>query len=693
MPDETPSTGPHAPDIEGDLAELRARMVERDIASRGVRHAGVLRAMRTVPRERFVPADQAEFAYEDHPLPIAEGQTISQPYIVAAMVEAAELGPEDRVLEVGAGSGYGAAVLSRVATEVWTIERHEALAARAGRVLADLGYDNVHVIWGDGTLGYPEAGPFDAIVVTAGGPAVPDALLEQLSDGGRLIIPVGPETRGQEMIRVRCEGGRFHEEDLGPVRFVPLVGAQGFTDDRSQRAAASETIPVFNRGPARLVNAPSTHARPGVSTLVAEVAEPFDSITAAEVGPLLERIGDCPVVLLGEASHGTSEFYRMRAHITRELIRHRGFTVVAVEADWPDAAHIDAWVRDRPATAPRPAAFSRFPTWMWRNREVASFIDWLREHNRLVEDPLQEVAFCGLDLYSMFRSRDAVLEYLDRVDPEAATTARARYGCLTPWEHDPARYGRAVVTGQFAGCEDGVVSTLSDLLRQRLDYAVRDGDAFLDAAQNALVVANAERYYRVMYQGSVDSWNLRDHHMYETLQTVRTHRGPGTKVVVWEHNSHVGDASATEMGARGEHNVGMLCRREYGDDAFLVGFGTDRGTVAAASDWGGPLEKKAVRPADSRSYERICHDSAVPAFLLHLRDPVRAELVDELMSPRLERAIGVIYRPETELQSHYFQAVLPRQFDEYIWFDQSSAVTPLPAAEMEGAPDTYPFGL
>lgn len=671
-------------------------MVERDIGGRGVRHAGVLRAMGTVPRERFIPADQAEFAYEDHPLPIAQGQTISQPYIVAAMVEAAEVGPDDRVLEIGAGSGYGAAVLSRAAAEVWTIERHEALVGGARQVLADLGYDNAHVVWGDGTLGYPEAAPFDAIVVTAGGPRVPEALLEQLADGGRLVIPVGPETRGQELIRVRRHGDSFDEEDLGPVRFVPLVGAQGFGGGEPAvptGTAAPTTIPPSRPTPARIVSTPLAHAPRGVSGLVAEVAQPFGSISEADVGPLLERIGDCHVVLLGEASHGTSEFYRMRAHITRELIRQKGFTVVAVEADWPDAARIDAWVRHRAPSPPEFTAFSRFPTWMWRNREMAGFVDWLREYNTGQEHPSRQVSFSGLDLYSMFTSRDAVLAYLDRVDPDAATVARARYGCLTPWEHDPARYGRAVVTGRFAGCEQGVVDILSDLLRQRLDYATRDGDTFFDATQNALVVANAERYYRVMYYGSVDSWNLRDQHMYETLQTVRAHRGPGAKVVVWEHNSHVGDASATEMGARGEHNVGMLCRREYGDDAFLVGFGTDHGTVAAASEWGGPMENKSVRPSHPLSYERICHDSGVPAFMLHLRDPVREEVRDELTPPRLERAIGVIYRPETELQSHYFQAELPRQFDEYIWFDETTAVTPLPTHELAEAPETYPFGL
>jgi protein-L-isoaspartate(D-aspartate) O-methyltransferase len=688
-------SGAHGRDLRGDPGERRRRMVDRDIAGRGVRHQGVLQAMGTVPRERFVPRDLAEFAYDDHPLPIAEGQTISQPYIVAVMAEAAEVGPDDRVLEVGAGSGYSAAVLSLAAAEVWTVERHERLAAGATAALQGLGYGNAHVIWGDGTLGYPEAAPFDAIVVTAGGPAVPEALLEQLADGGRLVIPVGDVARGQELVRVRRVGGGFEEEDLGPVRFVPLIGAQGFAGSPADATATGtepETIPLARPGPARIVPAPRARGPHGISGLVAEVAEPFDSVAGADVGPLLERIGDCPVVLLGEASHGTSEFYRMRAHITRELIRRKGFTVVAVEADWPDAARVDAWVRHRPPAPPAFVAFNRFPTWMWRNREVAAFTDWLRDHNAPL-DPGARVSFCGLDLYSLFTSRDVVLGYLDRVDPEAAAVARTRYSCLSPWEHDPASYGRAVVTGRFAGCEPGVVATLTDLLRERLDYAAGDGDAFLDAAQNALVVADAERYYRVMYYGSVDSWNLRDQHMFETLQTVRAHRGPGTKVVVWEHNSHIGDASATEMGARGEHNVGSLCRREYGPDAFLVGFGTDRGTVAAATDWGGPMEVKAVRPSHPRSYERVCHDSGVPAFMLHLRDPRRDEVRTELASPRLERAIGVIYRPETELQSHYFQAVLPRQFDEYVWFDSTTAVTPLPAHELAEAPDTYPFGL
>jgi len=667
-----------------DLGERRRRMVERDIASRGVADERVLKAMRIVPRERFLPAEMAEFAYEDTPLPIEEGQTISQPMIVAVMAEAAGLDERSQVLEIGAGSGYGAAVLSRIAAEVWTIERHALLADQAARRLADLGYDNAHVIHGDGTLGLPEQAPFDAIVVTAGGPSVPEALIEQLVEGGRLVIPVGPETRGQRLLRVRRVGDDTVEEDLGPVRFVPLVGSQGW------QPSGERTLVV-----------PRPRSMPsGPATLVREEAQPMSSIEDAELGGLLDRIGDHPVVMLGEASHGTSEFYRLRARITRELILHKGFTAVAVEADHPDAARIDAWVRHRPASGPDFEPFSRFPTWMWRNREVRDFVDWLHLHNADVGAE-RRVSFHGLDIYSLYTSRAAVIDYLDGVDPEAAALARHRYGCLSPWQHDPATYGRAVVTGSFIGCEDEVVGVLTDLLRRRLELGPGpgrgSGEEYFDATQNALVVANAERYYRIMYHGSRASWNLRDQHMFETLKAIRLRRGPAAgvpaKVVVWEHNSHVGDASATEMGARGEHNVGMLARREYGEGAFLVGFGTHDGVVAAASDWGGPMERKPIRPSHPDSYERLCHDTGIPAFFLHLRHAHREELRDELSRPRLERAIGVIYRPETELQSHYFQASLPRQFDEYIWFDRSSPIHPLAAHEVAGVPDTYPFGL
>jgi protein-L-isoaspartate(D-aspartate) O-methyltransferase len=638
----------------------RLAMVRGQIEARGIRDPSVLRAMREVPREAFVPPDQAEFAYHDSPLPIAEGQTISQPYIVALMAAALEIEPGDRLLEIGTGSGYAAAVLSRMAKEVFTIERHGALAEGARRALESLGYDNVHVLHADGTRGWPDHAPYDAIVVAAGGPEVPRALLDQLAVGGRVVIPVGPTPRLQELVRVtRVSESEFARENLGGVRFVPLVGAEGWQDSGGS-----------------LLRPTGSLTEDGAGAIVREAAQPFDDIEGAELGPLVERIGDARVVLLGEATHGTSEFYRMRARITRELIERHGFTIVAVEADWPDAATIDEWVHQPVPSSSEREAFLRFPTWMWRNREVGEFAEWLREHNMSRTEEAR-AGFYGLDLYSLHSSIDRVLRYLDDVDPAAARVARQRYACLSPWETDPVAYGRMVLSGRYRACEPEVVAMLRDLMARRVEYLSRNGTRFLDAVQNARLVANAEQYYRAMYYGGTESWNLRDTHMFDTLRLLLAHVGPDSRAVVWAHNSHLGDASATEMGSRGELNLGQLCREGFGAGSFHVGFGTDAGTVAAASDWGGEMEIMDVRPSHERSYERVCHGSGVEAFFLHLREPSRNALREELLEPRLERAIGVIYRPETELASHYFQAVLPRQFDEWIWFDETTAVRPL----------------
>jgi protein-L-isoaspartate(D-aspartate) O-methyltransferase len=328
---------------------------------------------------------------------------------------------------------------------------------------------------------------------------------------------------------------------------------------------------------------------------------------------------------------------------------------------------------------------------MWRNREVRAFVDWLRGHNA-TREPRARVRFAGLDLYSLYDSIAAVLAYLDDADPAAARVARERYGCLTPWQHDPAAYGRAALTGGYRTCEHEVVRMLGDLLDERIRGARRHDEHLFEAIQNARVITDAEAYYRIMYYGSHESWNLRDRHMFLTLRSLLDFHGETSRAVVWEHNSHVGDASATDMAARGELNVGQLCRRHFGTRCYAIGFGTDRGTVAAASHWDGPTEEKRVRPAHARSYERLFHETEVPRFLLPLRDPLHEDLHEDLMPPRLERAIGVIYRPETELASHYFHAVLPRQFDEWVWFDETRAVRPLQTHELEGTPETYPFG-
>jgi len=647
-----------------ERGEQRRRMVERHVEARGVHDSAVLRAMRAVPREAFLPEHLAEFAYDDTPLPIEEGQTISQPFIVASMVEALKLEPGDRVLEIGTGSGYAAAVLAEVAAEVYTIERHRVLADQAERCLRELDYQNVHVLSGDGTLGWPEHAPFDAILVSAGGPEVPRVLLEQLAPGGRIVIPVGPDVRDQRLLRVTKQSdGSTDTEDLGGVRFVPLIGEGGFPE--------SARVPTARRLPSPEVS---------IAHLIRETCQPMSGIDEAELGPLLEQIGDARVVLLGEATHGTSEFYRMRTRITTELVMRRGFNIVAIEGDWPDAARLDHHVRALSLPLREDAPFTRFPTWMWRNREVLELIAWLKSHNELVEDPDRRVGFHGLDLYSLYKSLDAVLHYLNEVDPKAAQIAKERYACLSPWEHDPALYGRAALSEGYARCERPVVAVLRDLLARELDYAKADGGRFFDATSNAHLVAAAEQYYRVMYYGGPASWNLRDQHMFDTLERLLAFRGPDGKAVVWAHNSHVGDARATEMGAaRGEHNIGQLCRQAFGNGAFSIGFGTHIGTVAAATEWGGPMHIKKVRPSHPTSYERLCHDSGVPAFLLALRYPMRDSVREELAAPRLERAIGVIYRPETELQSHYFQASLPWQFDAYAWFDETRAVDALGA--------------
>jgi protein-L-isoaspartate(D-aspartate) O-methyltransferase len=655
-----------------DLSAAREHMVRAHVAGRGIRDAALLAAMRQVPREAFLPPELAEFAYEDTPLPIARGQTISQPYIVALMTAALALRPQDRVLEIGTGSGYAAAVVSRIAREVYTIERHAELAEAAGARLRDLGFRNVHVLHGDGTLGWPAHAPYDAIVVTAGGPAIPEALLAQLAVGGRLVIPVGEDRTLQTLVRVtRAADGTLRREDLGDVRFVPLIGAEGWEEE-----------PWTSRP--RRPSPPATVAR-----LLRDVAEPIAGETAdLDFGALLERIGDARIVCLGEATHGTAEFYTLRAEITKALVRTRGFTIVAAEADWPDAARIHRYVRGLPgAPVPEWRAFMRFPQWMWRNHEVLAFVEWLRDWNA-AHAP---VGFYGLDLYSLYRSIHLVLDYLARVDPAAGRAARERYGGLMPWEGDPATYGRAVVTGRYRACEPEVVAILRDLLAREVEYAARDGEHFLDAVGNARVVANAEAYYRVMYYGGSASWNLRDGHMFDTLQALLRFHGPGAKAVLWEHNSHLGDAAATEMAVRGELNVGHLSRQAFGDRAYLIGFGTDHGTVAAAHDWDGPMHVMSVRPSHPESYEHLCHETGIPSFLLPLRTPARPEVRDELAPPRLERAIGVVYRPQTELQSHYFHAALPHQFDEWVWLDETRAVRPVTDAEARGVPRAHPF--
>ena len=433
--------------------------------------------------------------------------------------------------------------------------------------------------------------------------------------------------------------------------------------------------------------------------LIAQAAEPLPDIDEPAFGQFFDRFADARVVMLGEASHGTSEFYRARAAISRHLIERHGFTIVAVEGDWPDAATLDRYVRHRPPREGEFRAFERFPTWMWRNVEVDAFIRWLRGHNA-ARDYEHMAGFYGLDLYNLSGSMRAVIDFLEDEDPELARLAHRRYGCLDPWADDPALYGRHSVLEGYARCEVGVVQMLKDLLQRQVDCFGEECDEWLDARANARLVKDAEAYYRVMYHGSAASWNLRDTHMFDTLTMILDAKGAGAKAIVWAHNSHIGNAAFTDMGMRREElNIGQLAKERFGHDARLIGFGTHSGTVAAADDWDEPMKIKRVTPSLSESYERMCHDSEVPSFMLDLREGERDESVaSALMEPRLERFIGVIYRPETERWSHYSEAILAKQFDGWVWFDETRAVTPLGGAQRpgEGAPhedETYPFGL
>ncbi|MEQ1574109.1 MAG: erythromycin esterase family protein [Vicinamibacterales bacterium] len=433
---------------------------------------------------------------------------------------------------------------------------------------------------------------------------------------------------------------------------------------------------------------------------VRQHAVTLDAETAAS--HLLDAIDpNASLVLVGEASHGTREFYRIRADLTRALIERRGFGVVAVEADWPDAYRANRWARllgDDDTAEAALSDFTRFPRWMWRNREVVRFLRWLRAHNaeRAVET---RVGFYGLDLYSLHRSIACVLEYLSKVDPAAAERARRRYGCFDVFGEDTQAYGHAATSSLAHSCEDEVVEQLVELRRRAAEYASRDGriaaDEYFVAEQNARAIKDAEAYYRAMFRGGAESWNLRDRHMMSTLEALLDHAkksGQPARAVVWAHNSHLGDARATGLAAMGELNLGQLSRERFGAACCLVGMTTHAGGVTAAGAWDQPAELREVRPSLHGSYERLFHDVGLPAFMLRLSEP---PLAAALAAPRLERAIGVIYRPETERASHYFLARLPDQFDIVVHVDETRALEPLEKWSRHeiDLPETYPTGI
>jgi erythromycin esterase-like protein len=446
---------------------------------------------------------------------------------------------------------------------------------------------------------------------------------------------------------------------------------------------------------------PDMHAR-SRAPAIAQGIRPHSG-HASDYDPLLADIGDARFVLIGEASHGTHEFYRERAAITRRLIVECGFASVAVEADWPDAYRVNRFVRDRRGSAAQSlSAFKRFPQWMWRNADVLEFVGWLARHN--AQQPADRATgFYGLDLYSLHASIEAVLRYLEGVDPAAAQRARKRYACFDHVGADPQDYAYLTRLSLAHSCEREVLAQLAELVSAAPRYREREPagpaprEEYFDAELNARVVRNAERYYRTMFARHADSWNQRDRHMMDTLESLAANLGqPGApaRIVVWAHNSHLGDARATEMSARGELNLGQLVREAHADRCYAIGFSSYAGTVTAAHDWGEPAQRMQVQPGLDGSYEQLLHETGVPAFMLLLR-----EMRDDagwLAGPRLQRAIGVIYRPDSERFSHYYEAHLTAQFDALLHFDRSSALEPLAhaadAAPVEEA-ETFPSGI
>jgi erythromycin esterase-like protein len=429
---------------------------------------------------------------------------------------------------------------------------------------------------------------------------------------------------------------------------------------------------------------------------VRELAHPLAS--AADLDPLIDRVGDARFVLLGEASHGTSEFYTWRTEISRRLIREKGFSFIAVEGDWPDCYRVNRYVKAFPGSG-RSAdevlhAFERWPTWMWANEEVVALCRWLREHNESVPRD-RRVGFYGLDVYSLWESMHEVIGYLERTDPDAARAARRAYRCFEPYGERAEDYARATALVPTS-CANEAVAMLR-LLRERAAAYREDGpERFFNAEQNALVARNAERYYRTMVRGGPASWNVRDHHMVETLERLMDFHGPSAKAIVWEHNSHVGDARFTDMARAGMVNVGQLVRQNHGSgDVVIVGFGTHRGTVMAAEEWGAPMEEMHVPAAQPESYEAVLHHTGIPDFLLSFAEREAHPVVDELREPRGHRAIGVVYHPELEHHGNYVPSVLPERYDAFIYLDETRAVAPLhmPVRVDGELPETYPSGV
>ena len=417
----------------------------------------------------------------------------------------------------------------------------------------------------------------------------------------------------------------------------------------------------------------------------------------ADLDPLIERIGDARYVLLGEATHGTSEFYAWRAALSRRLIEERGFSFIAVEGDWPDCYRVNRYAKWYPGAGDSARdvlhAFERWPTWMWANREVAELAEWLRDHNRR-RPAERQAGFYGIDVYSLWESMHAVVAYLESVDPSFARSARSAYRCFEPYAEDAQEYARATAIVPTT-CEREAVSVLAALRRKASEYREDGRDAYFNAEQNALVATNAERYYRTMVRGGPTSWNVRDTHMVETLDRLVAHHGPDAKAIVWEHNTHIGDARFTDMARAGMFNVGQLVRQDHdADEVVLVGFGTHRGTVIAGEEWGAPMRRMRVPPAREGSFEDALHRSGEGDMLL-LFDESDDGGIAGLDEPIGHRAIGVVYDPRTEHWGNYVPTIVPKRYDAFLFIEETQGVDALhmPVLVDGEPPETYPSGM
>lgn len=639
--------------------------IKEQLKDKGISNTLLLEAFKNIPEAFYLSESLHPYFYEDVRIEKSIENTEPRVIVIARMLEQLKVKEEEKILITGVDSIYILVVLSKIYKDVYTVETNNTYANWTLEVLKTIDITNVHIKIGNPEKGWEEKGPFDAILIATELKKISSTIKKQLKIGAQLLAPVGPDwshvmleiikrVSEKEFITKATRDSYF----IPNPKMIPKIGTETYPEN--------EIIDEI-----------------GINSI------PFKSIKKFPIEGLLERIGDAKVVLLGEASHGTSEFYLTRQEITKALIEKKGFNFICAEADWSDAEQINNYVRNQ-YKAQDWMPFVRFPEWMWKNKEVLNFVDWLKEYNTKNNNT---IGFYGLDLYGLENSIDLVIKYLENIDEELAELAKSRYACIIPYMSNPAIYGKLVINNKLESCEKEVLKMLFDLLKNK--NKLNHSQEYFYAYQNATVVIDAERYYKAMYYGSAESWNLRDFHMFYTLKSLLAYYGKDTKTVVWAHNSHVGNALATEMYARGEINIGHLCREHFGKKSYHIGFGTNTGTVAAARNWGDKMEVININESIENSYENLCRRTNVSKFTLPLREEHSDKNLSHFLStPRFQRAIGVVYKPETELMSHYFKCVLPSQFDEYIWFNKTKAVTPIiTKTEASKLKNIHPFGL